>query len=341
MNACTPCEICTVKYNDLDVAIRQCLQLAHEVNQMEEDTTQDGFKNDKLFEDQQKQNKPIFIGKTDLSSAFRILPLLVSCFCWLVFKALDPRDGKFKYFIDKCLPFGASISCSLYQWFSNALKFILTRRMGVRPGRAITNYLDDFLFSAIAKTICDTMISEFLLLCGKLNIPVAIEKTEWGDTMAIFLGIMLNGRTMTLSIPLAKQEKALKLLNDLAGKKRATVKQLQVLTGYLKFLTKAIVPGRTFTRCMYKKYSNLQGKRLKNGRKLKDYHQVKLDNEFKFNCEIWRTFLTHSQDIAVCRPMIDLGLTKTAQDLFFYSDASANQSLGMGAVYSKQWCCAQ
>ena len=45
------------------------------------------------IEDQKDQ--PIFLGKTDLSSAFRVLPLLISCFCWLAFKAKDPETKVF------------------------------------------------------------------------------------------------------------------------------------------------------------------------------------------------------------------------------------------------------
>ena len=87
-----------------------------------------------------------------------------------------------------------------------------------------------------------------LLLCQELRLPVATEKTVWGSTMIVFLGILLDRRRMILCVPLEKQEKALKLLNDLSGKKKIKIKNLQVLTGYLNFLTKVIVPGRTFTR---------------------------------------------------------------------------------------------
>ena len=110
-------------------------------------------------------HKVIFLGKTDLSMAFRVLPLKVSCFKWLVMKAEDTRDGKFKYFINKCLPFGSSISCSHYQRFSNALKHIMTYQTGES---AITNYLDDFLFLAILKVLCDQLIRQFLALCKNL-----------------------------------------------------------------------------------------------------------------------------------------------------------------------------
>ena len=141
-----------------------------------------------------------------------------------------------KYFVEKCLPFGASISCSHYQRFSNALRYLLEHRTG-NDGKAVTNYLDDFLFLAILRQMCNSMIQKFLDLCSELNIAVAFEKTEWADEMLVFLGILLNGKSMTLSIPLEKQQKALKMLEDITGKKRAKVKQLQSLTGFLNFLT--------------------------------------------------------------------------------------------------------
>ena len=160
VNACTPREICTVRYNDLDVAVGMCLELC------------------KQFESSDDQVFPvIFLGKMDLSSAFRVLPLKIKCFCWLIFKAEDPDDGIVKYFVEKCLPFGASISCVHYQRFSNSLKHLLEYRTG-KKGRRVTNYLDDFLFLALKKLICNYMIKQFIKLCQELNVPVAFEKTE-------------------------------------------------------------------------------------------------------------------------------------------------------------------
>ena len=222
----------------------------------------------------------------------------------MVLKAKDPRDGVYKYFIDKCLPFGASISCSQYRRFSNALRHIIEFQTGEKD--AITNYLDDFLFLAILRHLCNELIQRFLDLCQELAIPVAIEKTEWAkpDSLIIFLGILLDGKNLCLAIPLEKQEKALRLLNDLNDRKKATIKQLQVLTSYLNFLAKAIVAGRTFTRHIYAKCAQLE--KGKNGRRLKPYHHVALDSEFKFDCSIWRVFLSNYRNQAVCRPMIDL-----------------------------------
>ena len=324
LNACTPRSLCTVKYNDLDAAVHDCLRLVQQYGgdfELMNSGTSDGDDDERSI---------IFLGKTDLSAAFRVLPLKIKCLKWLIFKAEDPGDGVMKFFVEKCLPFGASISCLHYQHFSNALKFLLSRQTAHLPGRgkAITNYLDDFLFIALFKWVCNQLIRSFLHLCAELRIPVTINKTEWAAPCMVFLGILLNGRNLTISVPLDKQEKALHLLNDLSGKKHATIKELQVLTGYLNFLTKTIVPGRTFTRRMYNKFADTG---------LKQFHHVKLDQEFRFDCELWRTFLTHSRNIAVCRPMVDFSYTRQALEICFFSDASANKELGVGAVYNTHW----
>ena len=101
--------------------------------------------------------------------------------------------------------------------------------------REVTNYLDDFLFLAFSKLVCDGMIREFLQLCTDLNVPVTLEKTKWSDTLLVFLGILMDGKNLVLSIPIEKQKKALKLINEMLDKKKATVKDLQILTGYLNF----------------------------------------------------------------------------------------------------------
>ena len=223
LNAFTPCEICTVKYNDLDVAVRECLKLTQQWKlEIGDEIRFLLWTNEQSADDDQDQaeDKPtVYLSKTDLSSAFRVLLLKIRCFCWLVFKARDPVDGRFKFFVDKCLPFGVSISCAFYQNFSDAIKFIMDWRVGKR-GKAINNYLDDFLFMSLMKKWCNEMVANFLQLCEQLKLPVALEKTEWASTMLIFLGILMNGKSLTLSIPLEKKHKALCLLSDLTGKRK-------------------------------------------------------------------------------------------------------------------------
>ena len=160
-------------------------------------------------------------------------------------KAVDPKTGKVMYFIDKCLPFGARISCSHFQWFSNSLKHLVVHCTGVH--RAITNYLDDYLFLAATLWQCNELVTAFLMVCGKINFPVAFDKTCWGTLQLVFLGILLDGRCFRLCLPEEKRIKALHLLQRIVSKKKATVKELQKLTGTLNFLCRVIHPGRMFT----------------------------------------------------------------------------------------------
>ena len=105
-------ELCSVKYQDIDCAVQTCLKVK-----------QFKLNNFSLFLTEDKQgNKYIFLGKSDIKSAFHLMPLSRSSFLWLIMKARHPLTGKWVYFVDKCLPFGSSISCAHFQRFSDALK---------------------------------------------------------------------------------------------------------------------------------------------------------------------------------------------------------------------------
>ena len=315
LNHFTPKKICSVKYNDLDHAITCCLRTSERISDLT-----------------QGKRKLVYLSKTDLRSAFRMLPVQSQLWKWLIFKAENPKTGKVMYFVDKCLPFGASISCALFQKFSNALKHIIE----VTSGRhfAITNYLDDFLFVDISEKSCNQMVNTFLDICNRICLPVAEDKTEWASFHIVFLGILILGDSMMLSIPLDKRDRALATLNRLADSKKATVKQLQNLMGFLNFLSRALHPGQTFTRRIYSKFTKILED--KTG-KFRQYHHVRLDKEFKFNCEVWHLFLMNTDSSVVCHPLIDNEVFETSQDLDFFSYSSARPDLGFGAVFNKHW----
>ena len=291
----------------------------------------------------------VFSGKTDAQSAFRILPLSVSSRQWTVMKARDPLTKIWKYFVDKCLPFGASISCALFQRFSNALKFLAEKRLDAEG--TVTNYLDNFLFIALLLSICNERIRGFIDLCAELGVPISHEKTVWASEFMIFLGLLLDGRHFTIAIPVEKKNKAVKLLKIMVDKRKATVKELQILCGYLNFLTKAIFQGRTFLRRMYSKYTKFVQipttqhwtHKLKTQvtalTKLKQHHHICLDAEFKVDCKVWLKFLTLSESYYIINcPMEDvINPMDGAQIIQFYSDARAAQNLGFGCDFGNNW----
>ena len=151
----------------------------------------------------------------------------------------------------------------------------------------MTNYLDDFLFIDANQSGCNHLVSEILRICELIKFPVAMEKTFWAARTTVFLGMMLLSDSMCLSVPEDKRLKAIKMLQYLIEKKKATVKELERLAGFLNFLNKAVVPGRSFTRRMYAKFSG-KVRLSKNDERqsyVKPYHHLRLDVEFQMIVE--------------------------------------------------------
>ena len=144
INANTPCEKTRVTYPDFCKAIQLC----------------------------QQAGKGCKMSKSDMKSAFRILCMNPKDFMLLMMKAESPFDHKMYYFIDKCLPFGASISCAHFQAFSDAIAHI----MRYKTGKDNVNYLDDFLFVALLRAMCNGQLDTFLHICEKINFPVSLEE---------------------------------------------------------------------------------------------------------------------------------------------------------------------
>ena len=366
VNFHTPKEFCSVKYHDLDFAVKAYLSLIEsEDEETDSGDHQDGphlqhktetqsrrqFLRNKWrseFDGHKRKSKKImYAGKTDLKSAFRILGLSPDCWKWLVMKAKDPITQEWWFFVNKCLLFGSSISCTLFQKFSDALCYLITTKAG--PGKKIMNYLDDFLFLALSLLSCNATIQQFLDLCKDLNIPIADDKTEWSAETVVFLGILLDGAKFVLAVPIEKRDKAITLLREFLIKKKTTVKKLQQLCGYLSFICRAVYPGCPFIQRMYSKYSHLvninKGARrndsdLKFMYKYKQHYHVRLDGEFKADYRIWIEFLQGELATVVNQPMVDiLGQLRMLKDIQFSSDASASakQGFGYGCVLNDCW----
>ena len=345
LNFHTPDELCSVKYEGLDAAARKCLKVK-------------SFKiaNLHLFYAQdQEGNCHIYLGKSAIKSAFRLLGLKRLCWRWLVMKARHPITNIWQYFVDKCLPFGVIISCALFQRFANSLKHLIQYKIAMD---SINNYLDDFLFIAATMIICKYLIQQFLNMCEELGIPIALVKTEWVAIRVIFLGILLDGKFMTMVIPEEKRIHTIDMVRTFLDRKKATVRELQTLCGYLNFLNREIILGRAFTRHMSAKYSktiyftsvglkNTKATKLVKDSKvldktftntLKAHHHVRLDQEFKLDYETWLKFLMDSNlRRVVNRPMLDIDMESNSNLIKFYSEVSKAETLGFGCIINDQW----
>ena len=295
VNGSTPKEMATVQYPDFDDAVRLCLL----------------------------EGVGCAAAKSDMSSAFRHLGMAKKFWKYLVMKAQHPTSGKTYYFIDKCMPFGASISCSHFQAFSNAIAHIVTY-FTKKPN---INYLDDFFFVQLLKYLCDQQVHTFLQICKEINFPVALEKTCKGSTQITFLGLLIDTLRQKVYIPVEKISKAIELINWILEKKskKIRLKTLQQLTGFLNFLGKSIVPGRAFTRRLYSHANGI----------LKPHHHLRVKKEMRLDLEMWLTFLNNPN--VFCRDFADFSKAITAEEIFMYTDASANKNLGCGGVSENEW----
>ena len=98
------------------------------------------------------------MSKSDFLAAFCNLGIFPGDWKYLIMKARDPETGKWVFFVDKCLPFGAAISCAIFQAVSDAIAHIvksLTKKVPV-------NYLEDYLFIALLKSVCEMQLSTFI-----------------------------------------------------------------------------------------------------------------------------------------------------------------------------------
>ena len=350
INFYTPKEWCTVKYNDLDYAIRTCLNLTGKLrrqppacgdeadccdeadNQHTYSAEVDSEGNSLFMRDiTEHVLDKIYMSKSDLMSAFRILPVLPSQRRFLILKCKYPGSQKFMFFIEKNLRFGSSISCARFQLFSDSLKCLIEH--ATDRYFTCTNYLDDYMFISKDEEECNGMVRRFLSLCHEIGCPVSLEKTEWASTSMVFLGVLLNSENHTLSIPEDKRIKALNLINFAIDKKKMTVRFVQQLAGTLNFLNRAIVPGRVFMKGMYEKLKLRDNK----GDPLKQYHHVNLKGKFIDDCLVWKQFLQNASAVELCRPFVDINSFASAKELNFYSDASLNENFSFGAIFGDRW----
>ena len=226
-----------------------------------------------------------------MSMAFRNIPLDRQSWRYLILKARDPMIKKWYYFIDKCLPFRSSISCALFQEFSDSVAHIVK----VKTGKRNVNYLDDFFFAALMKLWCDWQLRQFLEVCKEINFPVSLEKTFWGTQMLVFLGLLIYTVNQVVCISEDKITRA-KQMADLflnKQKKKVTVNQIQKLTGFPNFLCRCVIPGRAFVRRMYSYVSS----------KLKPRHHIRITNEMRQDMWVWMKFLEHPS--VFCKPFLD------------------------------------
>ena len=128
-----------------------------------------------------------YMAKTDLKSAFRIMPI-------------HPDDWNLlgiywqsRYYVDLYLPFGLRSSPFLFNQISDALEWILKNNYGL--GHVI-HILDDFFIAESSKLTCLENFSTLLKAFTSLRVPIVAAKTLGPSQVLEFMGIVLDGTRM-------------------------------------------------------------------------------------------------------------------------------------------------
>ena len=132
--------------------------------------------------------KGAFMSKTDIQSAFRIIPIHPDD--W----ELLGMHWKGLYVFDTVLPFGLRSAPFLFNLVSDDLEGIIRNRLNIR---GVLHMLDDFFIALPPpRSQCSTALCNLLSLFTDLDIPLAPGKTFSPSAQLEFMGILLDSSTM-------------------------------------------------------------------------------------------------------------------------------------------------
>lgn len=248
------------------------------------------------------------MAKTDIKSAFRIIPIHPSDFPLLGMK----WDNQFYY--DVCLPMGLSSSCAIF----SSLEWISVHCLSAS---GVLHILDDFLFSAKTESKCRTDLSNFLHLCSYLGVPIAQEKTVGPSQVIQFAGITLDSVRQEARLPEDKLQKCSVLLESFYKRRKVTLRELQSLLGLLNFTCSVIVPGRPFLRRMIDLTVGVR----------RAHHRIRLSKGTKHDITVWLNFLSTFNG----RSFFHHDTWKTSSFIELYTDVAGSK--GYGAILGQHW----
>lgn len=263
------------------------------------------------------------LSKSDVKSAFRLLPISPKDFDLLGFKVqVRSLSGPVTYyFYDKMLPFGASISCAIWEKFATFVHWAVVENSN-NPN--IQHYLDDFLFGEPALSCKHGhTLQSFKDTCQKFGIPVALDKTCHPTTSIVFLGIEFDTVKMVMRLPEEKLVELKSKITQILNTKKVTLKVMQSLIGSLNFACRVIAPGRAFCRRFINSTIGIK----------KPYHKIRVSGQMKKDLQLWLQFLAAYNGITLITDPCWLSNI----DLQLYTDSAGGPLGGYGIYFAGHW----
>ena len=252
------------------------------------------------------------MAKADIAHAYKLVPVSQESFKLMGFKVGE------KYFYDKTLPMGLSVSCQWFELFSSALHWILEHKFGVT---GTVHILDDFIFVTPPNfQQCNQALESFLRMCNETGIPVKHSKTVRPCHCLTFLGIELDTWLMEARLPVDKIQKIRSLLRDYSSRTKLKLVEIQSLVGLLNFACSVVVPGRCFLRRLIQLTKGVR----------KAHYRIRITSSAKSDMRIWLLFIEQYN----CKSFFLADKWESSEVLKLFTDAS---NVGYGGVFQKSW----
>ena len=254
----------------------------------------------------------MYMAKTDIESAFRIVPVDPRYHHLLGFKWRN------QYYFDRMLPMGLSISCQIFESLSTAVQLIAQTHLNISH---MLHILDDFFIAATHKDTCEDNLHQFTTLCKEIGIPLAPEKTEGPSQILSFAGIELDTTMMEARLPQEQVAKYLEQIRTIKTRKKITLREMQSIIGALNRCCYIIPAGRAFLRRLIDLTIGISS----------PHHHIRLNNGVRADLRMWEEFLSGFNGSAFFqhRSWTD------SNTLSLYTDSS--QTIGYGAIFGRDW----
>ena len=252
-----------------------------------------------------------FMAKTDVKSAFRVIPLHPEVHPLFVFH----WDGK--YYVDMALPMGCSSSCQIFESLSTAINWIANKKLGIN----MVHILDDFFLVSVSEQVGTLQLNSFLDMCSDIGLPMAPEKTFWPANTMSFVGYEIDTVQRTVRLPTEKVEKCKSEISAMLLKDKATLKEIQSIVGLLNFVYAVILPGIAFLRRLIDLTIGLKA----------PFHRRRLTKEVKADLNLWLSFLAEYNGVST----LPANVIFSTHEIGLFTDASG--ALGYGAIFGQAW----
>ena len=251
-----------------------------------------------------------FMAKTDIQSAFRIVPISPESYHLMGFQV----NGFFYY--DCCLAMGCSQSCSIFERISDSLVWIMKVHYKIEN---IVKVLDDFIFIEKTALKCQNSLEIFIRVCNFLRIPLAMNKTTWPAQSIIFLGLLIDSQKMIVQLPHDKLARYSEEISKSLGQKTIKLRDLKSIIGKLTFATSVVTGGRCFLRRLHDATKGV----------LELDKSIPVSNDIKLDLQVWESFMVSYNGKHVITMLGNLDFKFTVQ-----TDASP---IGYGAIIGTKY----